>query len=62
MHFFFLYSDGEEVTLADNFNDIFHPLKYEADLLFTRFVFVTMSSLKFLLLLSLSLNKLIKLL
>ncbi|CAB1338961.1 unnamed protein product [Coregonus sp. 'balchen'] len=29
-------SDGEEVTLADNFNDIFHPLKYEADLLFTR--------------------------
>ncbi|XP_031672987.1 integrin alpha-11-like [Oncorhynchus kisutch] len=29
-------SDGEEVTLEDNFNDIFHPLKYEADLLFTR--------------------------
>uniref|UniRef100_A0A673XCW1 Integrin, alpha 11a n=1 Tax=Salmo trutta TaxID=8032 RepID=A0A673XCW1_SALTR len=29
-------SDGEEVTLADNFNDIFHPLKYEAGLLFTR--------------------------
>ncbi|XP_018608039.2 integrin alpha-11a [Scleropages formosus] len=29
-------SDGEEVNTADNYNDIFHPLKYEADLLFTR--------------------------
>uniref|UniRef100_A0A8C9RAR0 Integrin, alpha 11a n=1 Tax=Scleropages formosus TaxID=113540 RepID=A0A8C9RAR0_SCLFO len=34
---FVLCSDGEEVNTADNYNDIFHPLKYEADLLFTRF-------------------------
>ncbi|KAM9817323.1 integrin alpha-11a isoform 2-T2 [Neosynchiropus ocellatus] len=29
-------SDGEEVSTADNFNDLYYPLKYEADLLFTR--------------------------
>ncbi|KAL4613408.1 integrin alpha-11 [Arapaima gigas] len=29
-------SEGEEVNAADNYNDIFHQLKYEADLLFTR--------------------------
>lgn len=29
-------SDGEEVSTADNFNDIYYSLKYEADLLFTR--------------------------
>ncbi|XP_068175204.1 integrin alpha-11a [Antennarius striatus] len=29
-------SDGEEISTADNFNDIFYSLKYEADLLFTR--------------------------
>ncbi|XP_030621745.1 integrin alpha-11-like [Chanos chanos] len=29
-------SDGEEVALTDNVNDIFYQLKYEADLLFTR--------------------------
>ncbi|XP_074522322.1 integrin alpha-11-like [Halichoeres trimaculatus] len=29
-------SDGQEVSTADNFNDIFYSLKYEADLLFTR--------------------------
>lgn len=29
-------SDGEEISSDNNFNKIFHPLKYEADLLFTR--------------------------
>uniref|UniRef100_A0A669BBQ4 Integrin, alpha 11a n=1 Tax=Oreochromis niloticus TaxID=8128 RepID=A0A669BBQ4_ORENI len=29
-------SDGEENSKADNFNDIYYSLKYEADLLFTR--------------------------
>ncbi|XP_067104921.1 integrin alpha-11-like [Osmerus mordax] len=29
-------SDGEEMSSDNNFNDIYHPLKYEADLLFTR--------------------------
>ncbi|KAI1904404.1 hypothetical protein AGOR_G00005290 [Albula goreensis] len=29
-------SDGEDMTAADNANDIFHQLKYETDLLFTR--------------------------
>ncbi|KAF4091000.1 hypothetical protein AMELA_G00032020 [Ameiurus melas] len=29
-------SDGEEVALQDNINDIFYMLRYEADLLFTR--------------------------
>ncbi|KAM6942884.1 integrin alpha-11a isoform 2-T2 [Xenentodon cancila] len=29
-------SDGEETNTADNFNDIYHSLKYEGDLLFTR--------------------------
>ncbi|XP_042157252.1 integrin alpha-11 isoform X1 [Oncorhynchus tshawytscha] len=29
-------SDGEEMSPDDNINNIFHPLKYEADLLFTR--------------------------
>uniref|UniRef100_A0A665UVR5 VWFA domain-containing protein n=1 Tax=Echeneis naucrates TaxID=173247 RepID=A0A665UVR5_ECHNA len=29
-------SDGEEMSTADNFNDIYYTLKYEADLLFTR--------------------------
>ncbi|KAL4622748.1 integrin alpha-11-like isoform X1 [Arapaima gigas] len=29
-------SDGEEVNPDDNFSDIYHQLKYEADLLFTR--------------------------
>ncbi|XP_048886005.1 integrin alpha-11-like isoform X1 [Brienomyrus brachyistius] len=29
-------SDGEEVNMADNYNDIYHQLRYEADLLFTR--------------------------
>ncbi|KAJ8417182.1 hypothetical protein AAFF_G00284090 [Aldrovandia affinis] len=29
-------SDGEDMTATDNSNDIFHQLKYEADLLFTR--------------------------
>ncbi|CAB1323592.1 unnamed protein product [Coregonus sp. 'balchen'] len=29
-------SDGEEMSPEDNINNIFHPLKYEADLLFTR--------------------------
>ncbi|XP_051792965.1 integrin alpha-11a [Acanthochromis polyacanthus] len=29
-------SDGEERSTADNFNDIYYSLKYEADLLFTR--------------------------
>lgn len=29
-------SEGEEVALHDNVNDIFYTLKYEADLLFTR--------------------------
>ncbi|KAK2819825.1 hypothetical protein Q7C36_021471 [Tachysurus vachellii] len=29
-------SDGEEVALQDNINDIFYTLRYEADLLFTR--------------------------
>lgn len=33
-----LYSDGEEVALQDNINDIFYMLRYEADLLFTRSV------------------------
>lgn len=37
-HKYFLNSDGEEVSTADNFNDIYYSLKYEADLLFTRFV------------------------
>ncbi|KAG7221759.1 hypothetical protein INR49_029142 [Caranx melampygus] len=29
-------SDGEEMSTADNFNDIYYSLKYEADILFTR--------------------------
>ncbi|KAK7938379.1 hypothetical protein WMY93_001705 [Mugilogobius chulae] len=29
-------SDGEDVSAADNFNDIYYLLQYEADLLFTR--------------------------
>ncbi|XP_031704505.1 integrin alpha-11a [Anarrhichthys ocellatus] len=29
-------SDGEEMSTADNFNDIYYSLKYEGDLLFTR--------------------------
>ncbi|XP_061743040.1 integrin alpha-11a isoform X2 [Nerophis ophidion] len=29
-------SNGEEVNTADNFNDIYYSLQYEADLLFTR--------------------------
>uniref|UniRef100_A0A8C9T6J3 Integrin subunit alpha 11 n=1 Tax=Scleropages formosus TaxID=113540 RepID=A0A8C9T6J3_SCLFO len=29
-------SDGEEVNMDDNFSEIYHQLKYEADLLFTR--------------------------
>uniref|UniRef100_A0A8C5HUH2 VWFA domain-containing protein n=1 Tax=Gouania willdenowi TaxID=441366 RepID=A0A8C5HUH2_GOUWI len=29
-------SDGDEMSTADNFNDIYYILKYEADLLFTR--------------------------
>ncbi|XP_030630771.1 integrin alpha-11 [Chanos chanos] len=29
-------SDGEELTPEDNVNDVYHPLKYETDLLFTR--------------------------
>ncbi|KAJ8406427.1 hypothetical protein AAFF_G00300010 [Aldrovandia affinis] len=29
-------SDGREVTMVDNSNEIYHLLKYEADLLFTR--------------------------
>ncbi|XP_060770564.1 integrin alpha-11 isoform X3 [Neoarius graeffei] len=29
-------SDGEEVTPEDNINNIYHPLKHEVDLLFTR--------------------------
>uniref|UniRef100_A0A3P8VP66 Integrin, alpha 11a n=1 Tax=Cynoglossus semilaevis TaxID=244447 RepID=A0A3P8VP66_CYNSE len=29
-------SDGEEMSTADNFRDIYYSLKYEADLLFTR--------------------------
>ncbi|KAM9826242.1 integrin alpha-11a isoform X1 [Syngnathus typhle] len=29
-------SNGEEMSTADNFNDIYYSLKYEADLLFTR--------------------------
>ena len=33
-----LNSDGEEINTADNFNDIYYSLKYEGDLLFTRFV------------------------
>lgn len=33
-----LNSDGEETNTADNFNDIYYSLRYEADLLFTRFV------------------------
>lgn len=31
-------SDGEEVNTANNVNDIYYSLKYEADILFTRFV------------------------
>uniref|UniRef100_A0AAQ4RI06 Integrin, alpha 11a n=1 Tax=Gasterosteus aculeatus aculeatus TaxID=481459 RepID=A0AAQ4RI06_GASAC len=31
-----LHSDGEEMSTADNFNDIYYSLKYEGDLLFTR--------------------------
>lgn len=38
-----LNSDGEEMSTADNFNDIYYSLKYEADLLFTRFVSFSMS-------------------
>lgn len=30
-------SDGVDTSAADNFNDIYYSLKYEADLLFTRF-------------------------
>ena len=33
-----LNSDGEEMSTADNFNDIYYSLKYEGDLLFTRLV------------------------
>ncbi|XP_077444136.1 integrin alpha-11a isoform X1 [Stigmatopora argus] len=29
-------SNGEEISTADNFNDIYYSLQYEADLLFTR--------------------------
>ncbi|XP_075326413.1 integrin alpha-11a [Odontesthes bonariensis] len=29
-------SDGEEISTADNFNDIYYSLRYEGDLLFTR--------------------------
>uniref|UniRef100_A0A668A1Y6 Integrin, alpha 11a n=1 Tax=Myripristis murdjan TaxID=586833 RepID=A0A668A1Y6_9TELE len=36
-------SDGEEMSSADNINDIYYSLKYEADLLFTRFVIFTVS-------------------
>ncbi len=39
-----LNSDGEEMSTADNFNDIYYSLKYEADLLFTRFVSFSVSS------------------
>lgn len=39
MEYFCLFnSDGEENSKADNFNDIYYSLKYEADLLFTRLV------------------------
>lgn len=38
-----LHSDGEELSTADNFNDIYYSLKYEADLLFTRFVSFSVS-------------------
>lgn len=41
--YFSLNSDGEEMSTADNFNDIYYSLKYEADLLFTRFVNFSMS-------------------
>ena len=32
----FCRSDGQEVSLHDNVIDLFYQLKYEADLLFTR--------------------------
>uniref|UniRef100_A0AAY4DWZ0 VWFA domain-containing protein n=1 Tax=Denticeps clupeoides TaxID=299321 RepID=A0AAY4DWZ0_9TELE len=35
-HLFLFYSEGEEVALDDNTNDLFYLLKYEADVLFTR--------------------------
>lgn len=37
-HAFSVHSDGVDTSAADNFNDIYYSLKYEADLLFTRFV------------------------
>ncbi|KTG01892.1 hypothetical protein cypCar_00013436, partial [Cyprinus carpio] len=39
-------SEGEEVVLHDNINDIFFTLKYEADLLFTRDFYPTRYELK----------------
>ncbi|KAK9971697.1 hypothetical protein ABG768_025051 [Culter alburnus] len=39
-------SEGEEVVLHDNINDIFYTLKYEADLLFTRDFYPTRYELK----------------
>uniref|UniRef100_A0A8C1EHA7 Integrin, alpha 11a n=1 Tax=Cyprinus carpio carpio TaxID=630221 RepID=A0A8C1EHA7_CYPCA len=41
-----LCSEGEEVVLHDNINDIFFTLKYEADLLFTRDFYPTRYELK----------------
>lgn len=37
-HFWSLNSDGEETNPADNSNDIYYWLKYEGDLLFTKYV------------------------
>uniref|UniRef100_A0A671QEZ9 Integrin alpha-11-like n=1 Tax=Sinocyclocheilus anshuiensis TaxID=1608454 RepID=A0A671QEZ9_9TELE len=44
--FLCLCSEGEEVVLHDNINDIFYTLKYEADLLFTRDFYSTRYELK----------------
>lgn len=32
----FHFSEGEDIFPEDNINDIYHSLKYEADILFTR--------------------------
>ena len=39
MSLFLFQSDGEEMSLSDNLNDIHYSLKYQTDLLFTRCVF-----------------------
>lgn len=33
----YVNSDGEEMNMADNSDEIYYSLNYEADLLFTRF-------------------------